>query len=78
MEVATESDLIRSNAISDKGAIVIKDVTYPTCILEKDNAILPLSRENFNGYLLLNSMMSKLSRQNRHFNYKFRNTQCIH
>ena len=58
-------------------AIVIYDITYQACILEKDNAILPLSREHFNGYLLIHSMMSKPSRQIRHFNYKFRDTDCM-
>ena len=48
MEVATESDLIRSNALSEQDAMVIKAVSYPTCILEKDEVIMPLSRTKFN------------------------------
>ena len=77
MEVATESNLIRSNGISDKEAIVIEDATYPVCILEKYNNILPLSRDDFNGYLLMHSLISWLGRQNRLFNYKFRDTDCM-
>ena len=76
MEVATESDLIRSNGISNKNAIVVKDVTYPTCILEKGEKIVPLHNDKFNEYLLMHAMLSKLSRQNRIFNYQFRDTDC--
>ena len=77
MEVATESAIFHSNGISDKEAIAIEDVNYPTCILEKDNNILPLSRDDFIKYLLMHSTILKLVRQNRHINYKFRDTDCM-